>query len=165
MVVASFAGITFSANLLRGSCRLHAWLDRCYTTTNGLYHRRKLMSLNHWERSKGMLTMPNMDIGPANTDLLDAKKNFPVSGNRFFDIPELDVSGFCHYCLSHSVSLNVFSICQRSPAPETSITFPHAVKSPVRTIVLTRLLLSFNSVCETTSTSALSPKALDTAPK
>ncbi|MCK7482643.1 MAG: sulfatase-like hydrolase/transferase [Candidatus Moduliflexus flocculans] len=50
------------------------------------------------------------------------------------------------------------SMTQQGPAPETRSTFPQAVKSPVRTMVLTSRLRLFSSACGTTSTSTPFPK-------
>ncbi len=66
---------------------------------------------------------------------------------------------------SHRKLRHGFSICQRAPAPETSKTFPHAVKSPVRMMVLTFRLRHFRSACGITSTSTPSPNDCATLAK
>jgi hypothetical protein len=76
-----------------------------------------------------------MNIRSAYPDLFNPQKDFTRTGNWLFNFVHYDLAWLGHHSLSHIIPSTFFSICQRVPAPETSITLPQAVKSPVRIIV------------------------------
>ena len=117
IVVATFAGIAFSADLLGRGGGLHARLHLRDAGSDRFDHGGEFVSLNHRIRRVGMLPVPDMDVGSTDTDFFDAEENFAGAGDGFWGCPELDVSGFGHGGLSHGViSFRSSSVCLR-PRP------------------------------------------------